>query len=65
MNTSNLARRLDEFAAIETEAREEARQSPPRFVVTETAARRARRRLTLDTRRILIRDCGLRQFRVF
>jgi hypothetical protein len=34
-------------------------------VATEHAARRAPRRLTLDTRRIQIRDSGLRQFRVY
>ncbi len=65
MNISNLARRLDEFAAVENEARA-ARQSS-RMLVLEShgAAGRARRRLTLDTRRIRIRDSGLRFFRVF
>ena len=66
MNTSNLALRLDEFAAAENEARLVARQSPQMFVVaTEGQARRAQRRLALGTYRIQIRDPGLRQFRVF
>jgi hypothetical protein len=66
MNTSNLALRLDEFAAVENEARQAARQSPPMFVVATLGhVRRAQRRLTLGTYRIQIRDPGLRQFRVF
>ena len=66
MNISNLARRLDEFAAIENEARATARQGPQMLAAaTPGATGRARRRLTLDTRRIQIRDSGLRTFRVF
>ena len=66
MNISNLARRLDEFAAIENDAPATARQSPKMLVVApQGAAGRARRRLTLDTRMIQIRDSGLRSFRVF
>jgi hypothetical protein len=66
MNTSNLPQRLDEFAAVENEARVAARQAPQMFVVAkDSAARRAPPRLTLDTRRIQIRDSGLRLFRVY
>ena len=66
MNTSNLALRLDEFAAAENEARQAARQSPQMCVVaTHGQARRAQRRLTLGTYRIQIREPGLRRFRVF
>jgi hypothetical protein len=66
MNISNLARRLDEFAAVENEARATARQGPQlSAAATQGATGRARRRLALATRRIQIRDCGLRNFRVF
>jgi hypothetical protein len=67
MNTSNLALRLDEFEA----------ENPPRaasrpslatqmaIVESQPVERRAPRRLSLTTRRIQLRDPGLRQFRVF
>jgi len=65
MNTSNLAKRIDEFATLENEARAPAREAPRMFVVATFHTGRARRRLTLQTRRIQIRDSGLRPFRVY
>jgi hypothetical protein len=63
MNISNLARRLEDFAALEDEARSTARQ---RAQMTVVAARNAhlRRPPAFATRRIEIRDSGLRPFRV-
>ena len=65
MKTSNLAARLEEFAAI-VESVDAPEQTGPRVpnAAPGTPQRRPRR-LTLDTRRIRIRDSGLRNFRVF
>jgi hypothetical protein len=66
MNTSNLAVRLEEFEAIENAARVTAREFPQMCAIAANdAVRRAPRRLTLTTRRLQIRDSGLRQFRVY
>jgi hypothetical protein len=66
MNTSSLAECLEEFAATIVAA-EISKENPPRVVAVEDCSRprRAPRRLTLDSRRIRIRDPGLPQFRVF
>lgn len=63
MKISNLARRLEDFAAIEEQAREDSRRSPR--IALAAAAAPLRRRPMLENRRIGIRDSGLRQFRVF
>jgi len=66
MNISNLALRLEQIDADEHQPRESARHSLRVIIATApAAARRARRRLSLDARSIQIRDNGLRQFRVF
>jgi hypothetical protein len=66
MKVSSLAQCLEEFEAniLVMDAPEE---NAPRMVVVEDcgAPRRAPRRLSLDSRRIQIRDSGLRHFRVF
>jgi len=62
MNTSNLAKRLEEFATSAPEARTAARML---LVAANDTVRRAPRRLTLTLRRMLNRDGGLRQFRVY
>jgi hypothetical protein len=66
MKTSSLAECLEEFAATIV-AVEIPTENPPRMVAVEDSGspRRAPRRLTLDSRRIQIRDPGLPQFRVF
>jgi hypothetical protein len=64
MKTSNLAERLEEFAAT-VERMDAAVQEPSRLSASPGAAQRAPRRLTLGHRRIRIRDSGLRNFRVF
>jgi len=64
MKTSNLAERLEEYAAT-VERMDAAVQEPPRLPASSGAPPRASRRLTLDHRRIRIRDSGLRDFRVF
>ncbi len=65
MKTSNLAECLEEFAA--TLVAVDAPKEKPRMVAVEDCGtkRRAPRRLSLDSRRIQIRDTGLRHFRVF
>ena len=65
MNTSNLAFRLEEFER-ETSFLADPRQSPRLTIVPAAGADRMKpRRLTLTTRRILAREPGLRQFRVY
>ena len=66
MKTSNLAECLEEFAA-NIAAVDAPKEKPPRIVAVEDcgASRRAPRRLSLDSRRIQIRDAGLPHFRVF
>jgi hypothetical protein len=67
MNTSNLALRLDEFEA-ENPPPAGSRPNPQTqmsIVATHSVERRAPRRLTLTTRRMRMRETGLRQFRVF
>ena len=67
MKISNLARRLEEFAAPSKRMARAKRPASHTWLRMSTRQRRRRapRRLTLDTRRIQIRDSGLRQFRVF
>jgi hypothetical protein len=65
MQISNLAQRLEDFAAVEAQAREASRQPPPMVIVAPRILPVARRRAALETRRIEIRDHGLRSFRVF
>ena len=64
MKVSSLAQCLEEFEANLMDAPKE---NAPRMVVLEDCAapRRAPRRLSLDSRRIQIRDTGLRHFRIF
>jgi hypothetical protein len=65
MNTSNLAMRLEEFEREQPSATD-LRQAPQLKIVAAPDAGRIRpRRLTLTARRILSRDPGLRQFRVY
>jgi len=66
MKSSNLAERLEEFSAT-VEAVDTLDQKPARRVtlVELGTPRQAPRRLSLETRRIRIRDAGLRYFRVF
>jgi hypothetical protein len=65
MNTSTLALRLDEFAR-ENPSLADLRQAPLLKIVAASVADHAKpRRLTLTSRRILARDAGLRQFRVY
>jgi hypothetical protein len=65
MKTSNLALRIEEFEA-QNDPRAESRPAPQMSIVTtESERRRAPRRLSLTSRRIQLRDPGLRQFRVF
>ena len=64
MKSSSLAERLEEYAAtVELLNSIEAKSSPPLCVVPESA-RPAPRRPAFATRRIQIRDEGLRPFRV-
>jgi hypothetical protein len=66
MKTSNLALRLEEFAALEKEMQRAERASLEVFgIAGRDDARNARRRLTFGAYRIQIRDSGLRPFRVF
>jgi hypothetical protein len=66
MKTSNLALRLEEFAALETEMQRAESMSLQVFgIVGRDDTRNARRRLTFGDYRIQIRDSGLRPFRVF
>jgi hypothetical protein len=66
MKTSNLAECLEEFAATVV-AVDTPKEKAPRMVAVEDCGtpRRAPRRLSFDSRRIQIRDTGLRHFRVF
>ena len=65
MKTSNLALRLEEFAALENET-QDAGLSPQMLVIAgRDAAGNTKRWLKLGTYRIQIRDSGLRPFRVF
>jgi hypothetical protein len=64
MNISNLARRLEDFAALEDEARSSSRR-PAQMSVVAARIAHLRRPPAFATRRIEIRDYGLRQFRVF
>lgn len=64
MKHSNLALRLDEFEEL-NQLREESRQGLAAAIASPDPVRARPRRLTLTTRRILIRDPALRQFRVF
>jgi hypothetical protein len=66
MKTSNLAECLEDFAAAIV-AVDAPKENPPRMVAVENCGskRRAPRRLSFDSRRIQIRDPGLRHFRVF
>ena len=64
MKPSNLAARLEEFAAT-VERIDAAVQEPSRLAASRGAPQRAPRRPTLGHRRIRIRDSGLRNFRVF
>ena len=66
MKVSNLAECLGEFAdAIVAVGAEN--EKPPRMVAVENGGTRRRepRRLSFDSRRIQIRDTGLRHFRIF
>ena len=66
MNTSNLARRLEEFAAASKRWTRAARQSPRMLVVEHTARRGARRAACRSTRAASgSATPGLRHFRVF
>lgn len=66
MKTSNLAECLEEFAATII-AVDAPKVNPPRMVAVEDCGskRRVARSLSFDSRRIQIRDPGLRHFRVF
>jgi hypothetical protein len=67
MKNSNLAERLEEFAAIVNVIDQpEPEQEAPRILAAVTRAEKpAPRRLSLTARRIQISDQGLRPFRVF
>jgi hypothetical protein len=64
MNGSSLALRIEEFESANAR-REELREVPRMSIVESHRFERRARRLTLTTRRIQLRDPGLRQFRVF
>jgi hypothetical protein len=66
MNTSSLALRLEEFEA-ENQPSAQLRPIPRTQMISTAPAqqRRAPRRTTFTSRRIQLRDPGLRQFRVF
>jgi len=66
MKSSNLAERLEEFAADMSAVDAPNRKAPHVVAVADREKPpRAPRRLSFDTRRIQIRDAGLPQFRVF
>jgi hypothetical protein len=66
MKTSNLALRLEAFAALEQDTQYAERLLPRVFVMAGRAGTgSAKRRLTLGAYRIQIRDSGMRPFRVF
>ena len=66
MKVSSLAECLEEFEAAHL-VMDAPKANPPRMVVVDDCGtpRRAPRRLSLDSRRIQIRDTGLPHFRVF
>jgi hypothetical protein len=66
MKVSSLAECLEEFEATHV-AMDAPKATAPRMVVVDDCGtpRRAPRRLSLDSRRIQIRDTGLPHFRVF
>lgn len=66
MRNSNLAERLEEFAAmVSVVDQPEPETSPPRILAGAVGAeKKPRRRLSLTARRIQSRDQGLRPFRV-
>jgi len=66
MKPSNLAERLEDFAASIV-AVDAPKEKSPRMVAIENCGtpRQARRRLSFASHRIQIRDTGLRHFRVF
>jgi hypothetical protein len=64
MKYSNLAERLEEFANTVSALDSAESKSPPALAVVPDVARPAPRRSTFGTRRIQIRDQGLRPFRV-
>jgi hypothetical protein len=66
MKTSSLAACFEDFAPTIV-AVDAPQEKTPRMVAMENSAapRPARGRLSFDSRRILIRDTGLRHFRVF
>ncbi len=64
MRNSNLAERLELFLAIEN-ATVLAESKAPRAVAVAATVHGMPRRISLTTRRILLRDPGLRQFRVY
>lgn len=66
MKVSSLAECLEDFEAT-IDGMDTPKENAPRMVVVEGCGppRRAPRRLSLDSRRIQIRDTGLRHFRVF
>jgi hypothetical protein len=66
MKVSSLAECLEEFEATRV-AMDAPKANALRMVVVEDSGtpRRAPRRLSLDSRRIQIRDTGLPHFRVF
>ncbi|HEU5133998.1 MAG TPA: hypothetical protein VFU13_02540 [Steroidobacteraceae bacterium] len=65
MKNSNLAARLEEFATVINLIEAAESRVPPVLAVVPQRPRRTPPRLSLTTRRILIRDQGLRPFRVF
>jgi hypothetical protein len=65
MKSSNLAQRLEEFAATVSLIDVPEFKAPPTLAVVPERPRPAPRRSSLDSHRIQIRDQGLRPFRVF
>ena len=65
MRTSNLAQRLEEFAATVSDVDPPAKETQRDLGAAANSERQAPRRLSLTTRRLQIRDPGLRHFRVF
>jgi hypothetical protein len=64
MKSSSLAERLEEFEAIADALDSRGSKPLPALSVVPEVPRQAPKRLTLGTRRIQIRDEGLRPFRV-
>lgn len=65
MKNSNLAERLDEFSTTILLIDAPESKAPSVLAAVPESPRPAPRRHSLDTRRIRIRDQGLRPFRVF